>query len=312
MNKSNVLEKIRNFSKDDSLFELNINNTIFIKHKHNNSIFLYSKSFYLNSLQYTVETKYDYVGVYNITTDNFFDLHYPLNAYIDSERPDFKELKSKILDEINTNVAKEMTENGSKYFEGLTVPEENRTTEEHLIERVNSDIFKGCKQELKDSIFIDYDGCYLDCERINCIEAESVLDYLDNPQKLISQYIKEIFEKRRNTLFLQYENYKLYSKKFDEIVNDESNEINKKKFIKEALKDKKTVNVTILKNGHELTFKTSTRSFIHNWSCGYSLYDLPAPDRKKYKELFRYEDYTFTEIQKITYGKKDIYVKGQE
>lgn len=102
------------------------------------------------------------------------------------------------------------------------------------------------------------------------------------------------------------------AKKFDAIINDESNEINKKKLIKEALKDKKTVNVTILKNGHELTFKTSTRSFIHNWSCGYSLYDLPAQDRKKYKELFRYEDYTFSEIQKITYGKKDIYIKGQE
>lgn len=39
MNELNVLEKIRNFSKDDSVFELNINNTIFIKHKHNNSAF---------------------------------------------------------------------------------------------------------------------------------------------------------------------------------------------------------------------------------------------------------------------------------
>ena len=312
MDKLNVLEKIRNFSKDDNLFELNINDKIFIKYTHNNSIFLYSKSFYPNSLQYTVETKYDYAGVYNITTNNFFDLHYPLNLYVDKEPPNFKELRRKVLDEININVAKEMYENSSKYFEGLTVPEENRTTEEHLIERVNSDIFKGYKQELKDNIFIDYDGSYLDCEKINCIEVESVLDYLDNPQKLIQEYTKEIFEKRRNILFLQYENYKLYSKKFDEIINDESNVINKKKVIKEALKDKKTVNVTILKNGHELTFKTSTRSFIHNWSCGYSLYDLPAQDRKKYKELFRYEDYTFTEIQKITYGKKDIYIKGQE
>lgn len=239
MNELNVLEKIRNFSKDDSVFELNVNNTIFIKHKHNNSIFLYSKSFYPNSLQCTVETKYDYAGVYNITTDEFFDVHSPLNAYVEKIPPDFKELKSKILDEININVAKEITENGNKYFDGLTVPKENIITEHHLIEKVNSDIFKGCKQELKDNIFIDYDGSYLDCEKINCIEVESVLDYLDNPQKLIRQYTKEIFEKRRNILFLQYENYKLYSKKFDEIINDESNVINKKKVIKEALKDKK-------------------------------------------------------------------------
>ena len=151
MDKLNVLEKIRNFSKDDNLFELNINDKIFIKYKHNNSIFLYSKSFYPNSLQYTVETKYDYAGVYNITTNNFFDLHYPLNLYVDKEPPNFKELRRKVLDEININVAKEMYENSSKYFEGLTVPEENRTTEEHLIERVNSDIFKGYKQELKEA-----------------------------------------------------------------------------------------------------------------------------------------------------------------
>lgn len=312
MNELNVLEKIRNFSKDDSVFELNLNNTIFIKHKHNNSVFLYSKSFYPHNLWYTVESKYNYAGVYNITTDEFFDVHSPLNAYVEKIPSDFKELKSKILDEININVAKEMTENGHKYFDGLTVPEENKTTENDLLEKVNSDIFKGCKQELKDTIFIDYAGCYLDCEKIDCVEVENILDYLDNPQKLIQEYTKEIFEKRRNILFLQYENYKLYSKKFDEIINDDSNVINKKKVIKEALKDKKTVNVTILKNGRELTFKTSTRSFIHNWSCGYSLYDLPAQDRKKYKELFRYEDYTFTEIQKITYGKKEIYIKEQE
>ena len=187
---------------------------------------------------------------------------------------------------------------------------------DHII--MSDDIYGGTFREVSEVLVVngvEYDSIDLsdlDCEKINCIEVESVLDYLDNPQKLIQEYTKEIFEKRRNILFLQYENYKLYSKKFDEIINDESNVINKKKVIKEALKDKKTVNVTILKNGHELTFKTSTRSFIHNWSCGYSLYDLPAQDRKKYKELFRYEDYTFTEIQKITYGKKDIYIKGQE
>lgn len=201
MSKSNVLEKIRNFSKDDSLFELNINNTIFIKYKHNNSIFLYSKSFYPNSLRYTVEAKYDYAGVYNITTDNFFDLHYPLNLYVDKEPPDFKELKHKVLDEININVAKEMTENGNKYFEGLTVPEENKTTENDLLEKVNSDIFKGYKQKLKDNILIDYAGSYLDCEKINSIEGESVPDYLDNPQKLIRQYTKEIFEKISTSYF---------------------------------------------------------------------------------------------------------------
>lgn len=312
MDKLSVLEKIKNFAKDDDVFELKIDNRIFIKYKHNNSIFLYSKSFYPNNLQYTVEAKYDYAGVYNITTDNFFDLHYPLNLYVDSEPPSFEELKSKIFDEININIAKEMTENSSKYFEGLTVPKENKTTEDDLLEKVNSDIFKGCKQELKDRIFIDYDGRYLNCEKIDRIEVESVLDYLDNPQKLIWQYTKEIFEKRRKTLFLQYENYKLYSKKFDEIINDKSNEINKKKAVKEALKDKKTINITILKDGHELTFKTSTRKFLHTWSCDYSIYGLVAQDRKKYRDLFRYEDYKFSEIQKITYGKKDIYIKGQE
>lgn len=312
MNELNVLEKIRNFSKDDSVFELNVNNTIFIKHKYNNSVFLYSKSFYPHNLWYTVESKYGYAGVYNITTDEFFDVHSPLNAYVEKIPPDFKELKTKILDEININVAKEMTENGQKYFDGLTVTEENRTTGEHLIERVNSDIFKGCKQKLKDNIFIDYAGSYLDCEKINSIESESILDYLDNPQQLIWKYTKEIFEKRRNILFLQYENYKLYSKKFDAVFNDKSKEINKKKAIKEALKDKKTVNVTILKDGHELTFKTNTRSFVNNWACSYSSYNLAPQDRKKYRELFRYEDYTFREIQKITYGKKEIYIKEQE
>ena len=315
MSNLTILGRIEDFSRNDDVFELKVDNKIFIKHKHNNSVFLYSKNSYQKDLKYTVQAKYEYAGFYNLIQKEFFDLHYPLNIYADRNKkfPDFKELRDKILDEIKANVAKEMAGNGNRYFEGMIFPKEKRDSDEYLTSEINCDIFGNGKRTLSDYIFIDYEGNYSSSsEKVKIVDTEDILDYIDNSKSLIERYTKEILEKTVNCLFVQYEKYKLYSQKFDEIISDKSNEINKKKAIKEALKDKKSVNITILKDGKTFTFKTSTEGFIYRVRNSYSIYDIASQDRQKYREIFGYYDYTFDEIQKITYGKKDIYIKGQK
>ena len=78
--------------------------------------------------------------------------------------------------------------------------------------------------------------------------------------------------------------------------------------MKEAIKDKKTVNVTILKDGHLFTFKTDAKDFLR-LDNRYSRYNIQAKDRHKYEELFKCSDYLFEEIISIKYGKQEIYSK---
>lgn len=97
-------------------------------------------------------------------------------------------------------------------------------------------------------------------------------------------------------------------KVYSDIQNNKSDVFHKQKAIKDALKDKKTANVTIFKDGQEFTFKTESDVFTR-WNDYYSYLRMDAKDRRKYEELFNYEKYTIDEILKITYGKNEIYNK---
>ena len=105
----------------------------------------------------------------------------------------------------------------------------------------------------------------------------------------------------------------LLNEELKKTYEDKSHSFHARKAIIEAVKDKKTVNVTILKNGQTFTFKTETATLTYGQrNDEYSKYDIQAKDRQKYKELFGTNDYTADEILKITYGKKEIYTKENQ
>ena len=83
MSNLTILGRIEDFSRNDDVFELKVDNKIFIKHKHNNSVFLYSKNSYQKDLKYTVQAKYEYAGFYNLVAIFLFS-YIPklINSYI--------------------------------------------------------------------------------------------------------------------------------------------------------------------------------------------------------------------------------------
>ena len=75
--------------------------------------------------------------------------------------------------------------------------------------------------------------------------------------------------------------------------------------------DYKTVNLTITKDGHELTFKSEAQKFKEDCPGYYSQLYIAAPDRKVFSELFgESADYTPKDITRITYGKNVLYWRG--
>ena len=138
------------------------------------------------------------------------------------------------------------------------------------------------------------------------VDIDEVLSFIQESETLLNHYKNEFLNKSIQDLYVSFKKYVIYTKYISEIESDKSNITHKQKMVKDALKDKKTINVTILKNGHQFTFKTDTKGFL-KLDNRYSIYDIQAKDRHKYKELFKRNDYLFDEITSIKYGKQKIY-----
>lgn len=97
---------------------------------------------------------------------------------------------------------------------------------------------------------------------------------------------------------------------YQALLEDSDNPVHSIKRIIQAVSasNAKTVNVTILKNGVEFTFKTETGPLCSDCTSEYSTWHIAAKDRKKFKELFgRHEEYRPEEIIRITYGRSVLY-----
>ena len=70
----------------------------------------------------------------------------------------------------------------------------------------------------------------------------------------------------------------------------------------------KTANVTVRKDGKELTFKTETGDLRRDCTSGYSHWHMIAADRRRFFECFgRNAEYRPEEILRITYGRSILY-----
>lgn len=139
------------------------------------------------------------------------------------------------------------------------------------------------------------------------------ISYITNSTKFIKGYSEHYMKNNQDNLTAYVIKDEAIKKEYKKILEDKSNNAHFVKKIIEAVKDSgaKTVNVTILKNNIEFTFKTDSGTLErdHGENGTYSSYDICAQDRKKYKEMFGWEDYKPEEIAKIVYKKKVIYEK---
>lgn len=310
--KSEIIKnQILNFINDKDKHETNINNKyLLMKHSYKDNVFLYSKNIYYDAME-TLKARYEYQGFYNLISNKFYDLGYQLSELIDLRGTlSCNRLKSKILDGIRGKIAEELKVNHQKYFkEPIKLEDEELSNqlkyweEYHARDSAKRDFFVNEIKSLIDFICLRFSS-----SEIKEISIDEILSFIQGPETLLNYYKDEFLNKCIGGLYVDFKRYVIYKKYISEIENNKSNILHKQKFLKDAIKDKKTVNVTILKDGHQFTFKTDSKDFFR-LDNRYSRYNIQAKDRRKYEELFKCSDYLFEEIISIKYGKQEIYRK---
>ena len=315
-----TMEKLKNFARDNALNQITVKGKhediyLLAKVKYNQYITLIykSKSLSDDNDDNVSNMKFEKVGFYNSKDDNLYDLtfyvhwDFCINREEVESTPTTKNVCDSVIKAIEDK-ARSMVDDSFK-TEKLSkenIEEIEKYKKYYLKNSVRDEFFEGVQNVTINDRFIKPDKNF------------SVVDYItletaEEKEKFILRKAKEHIQKNKNEIVLLLKKINLLNKELKAIYEDRNHIFHTRKAINQAVKNKKTVNVTILKNGQTFTFKTGTGTL----SCGqyneyYSDYDIQANDRQKYKELFGHKDYTADEILKITYGKKDIYIKNQE
>ena len=83
-----------------------------------------------------------------------------------------------------------------------------------------------------------------------------------------------------------------------------------KQIIRSIPEKSQTVNVTICKEGKEMTFKYEARYLRYDCGRCYSTWNMPTSSRWQFDDLYGKDAEIYpTDITRITYGRKVIYEK---
>ena len=135
------------------------------------------------------------------------------------------------------------------------------------------------------------------------------LAYIQDPDYFIQTEAEQHIKTHQERFLLEFLKNDALLAAYQTLTQDPDSPIHRMKAITEAIQDSgaKTVNVTVQKDGQELTFKAAADS-LTGCRNSYSRYHIPAQDRRAFERLFgRHADYTPEEITRITYGRNTIY-----
>lgn len=138
---------------------------------------------------------------------------------------------------------------------------------------------------------------------------ESLQGYILDPDGYVEKEAERYINEHQEELLYDILMNEAIEQEYQAIQNNPNNPAHTVKRIISSMKDSpaKTVNVTILKNGTEFTFKTEAREFHIDCQTTYATWNIAAKDRKRFEELFGHKSYAPEEILRITYGKKVLY-----
>lgn len=133
--------------------------------------------------------------------------------------------------------------------------------------------------------------------------------YLTDPDGYIKTQAEDYIAQNGEDLLAQFLKHDALAEELQKIEADTDNPLHRMRAITQALNrcGAKTVNVTIHKDGEEMTFKVPANG-LKGYRVSYNAWDIPAADRRQFYEMFgRSAQYTAEDITKITYGRNTIY-----
>lgn len=315
-----TMEKLKDFARDNTLNQITVkgkydNIYLLAKVKCNQYITLIYKSKSLsNDIDYNIANiKFERIGFYNSQDDNLYNLAFYMywDFYISEKEVEDTPTTSKVCDSVINAIEDKARSMVDESFKTEKLSKEN-------IEEIEEYKKYYLKNSVRDRFFSGTQEVTINDWFIRVSKNFSIIDYItleteEEKEEFILQKAKDHTQKNRDKIVSLLKKIDLLNEKLKAIYEDRNHIFHTRKAIAQAVKDKKTVNVTILKNEQTFTFKTETRTLSRGqYDEYYSDLDIQAKDRQKYKELFGTNDYTADEILKITYGKKEIYTKEKQ
>ena len=136
-----------------------------------------------------------------------------------------------------------------------------------------------------------------------------LVKYITNREETIKRVAEEYHKLKRDNIKESILENRLIKEKVEEYKNGiDKNAECVKKIINSIPSECKTVNVTTVIDGKELTFKTEASVLRLDCTNDYPMWYIRASDREIYERMYnKYQGYKPEEITKITFGRKILY-----
>lgn len=315
-----TMKKLKDFARDNTVNQITVKGKYkdiysLAKIKYNQYItFIYESENLSNDNDYNLlNIKFKKIGFYNSQDDNLYNLSFHVYWDFNISEKEVEDMPT--TENVCDSVMKAIEDKArSMVDDSLKVEKLSEENSKELEEYKKYDL----KESVRNKFFTEIQKVTINDWFIRLDKNFLIIDYItlgtkEEKEKFILQKAKENIQNNRNKIVLLLKKIDLLNKELKAIYKDKNHIYHIRKAIAQAVKGKKTVNVTILKNEQTFTFKTETRTLSNGqYEEYYSDFDIQAKDRQKYKELFGYEHYTADEILKITYGKKEIYTKEKQ
>ena len=165
---------------------------------------------------------------------------------------------------------------------------------------------------LADGTLLSIDCTAVENEVANSMYQRSELDWLicNDPLAYAEREAERYWSENQEAMYLQFLEQDARDAEQAAIAENPQNPVHIVRQIMAVMNTSgaKTVNVTVRKDGKELTFKTETGDLRRDCTGGYSHWHMIAADRRRFFECFgRNAEYRPEEILRITYGRSVLY-----
>lgn len=287
-------ESIKKFKRDNY-------NYIVVKIPFNSTIDLvYADNTYREGIGF--DAKIEYQGFYDKGKEELCDIGYDIYNILGIElgNKDYITMSDLLKDfnnKVNEIITNYVLENKKEFYDSANSYESNLEKE-----NIYGNIISGIES-------FEYLSIYDSNNKTN------VLKYLDQGEEFLYEIASNYIEKQRENIEKNLKDIDKSNKLLEEINNDLSDKIHKRKDILDSLKDTdyKRVSLFICKDGKLMNFKIDVSAIEYSWNSSYiSQYSMSVKDRDDFEDLFgRREDFNMEDIYKIEYRNKPIYVDAE-
>lgn len=248
----------------------------------------------------------EYQGLYRRETGQFYDMQYRTRRLVGDGK--YKELEcSALYEEFESRVREQVEEMVAEFESDIKLDDKTKSQQESqkyyagerarkiYLQDISTDFTYQCEYETDNfkNILMQY---ILDSETAVKETAKAYL--ADNEDKIRVEIVRNLMTQQRVQKLETGE---------DKLLTAMKN------IIQSIPSEYKTVNVTTVIDGKELTFKYDASCLRRDCNRYYSSWNIPAKDRTQFELLYgRSADFKPTDITRITYGKRVLYEKEVE